>query len=128
MRANVRQGGDALIGIPESALGAAGVRRVGRLNDVRGTLPVCGDSVLEPRVIIWCTGFVPDYRWIDLPIFGEDGYPRHEHGVVSEAPGLFFVGLRFQHRLSSSLIGGVGDDAEFIAEQVTRRCDALVSA
>jgi putative flavoprotein involved in K+ transport len=128
MRANVRRGGDALIGIPESELVAGGVQRVGRLNAVRGTLPVCGDSVVEPRVIIWCTGFVPDYRWIDLPIFGEDGYPRHEHGVVSEAPGLFFVGLRFQHRLSSSLIGGVGDDAEFIAEQVRRRCDAVVSA
>ena len=81
------------------------------MNDVRGGLPVCDDTVLEPRVIVWCTGFTPDYRWIDLPIFGEDGYPRHERGVVTEAPGLFFVGLRFQHRLSSSLIGGVGDDA-----------------
>jgi putative flavoprotein involved in K+ transport len=126
MRAKVRRGGDALIGIPERELVAAGVVRVGRLKDVRGTLPVCGDTVVEPRVIVWCTGFAPDYSWIDLPIFGDDGYPRHEHGVVSEAPGLFFVGLRFQHRLSSSLIGGVGDDARFVAEQVAVRSEAFV--
>jgi len=43
-------------------------------------------------------------------------------------PGLYFIGLRFQHRLSSSLIGGVGADAVFIAEQAARRCDALVES
>jgi hypothetical protein len=30
--------------------------------------------------------------------------------------------------MSSSLIGGVGDDAAFVAEQVARRCEALVPA
>ena len=124
MRASSRSGGDALIGIPEREIAAAGIRRVGRLETERGGLPVCGDAVLEPAVIVWCTGFAPDYRWIDLPVFDDDGYPRHRRGVVDEAPGLFFLGLRFQHRLSSSLIGGVGDDARYIAEQVARRCEA----
>lgn len=121
-------GGDALIGIPERSIKAAGIARVGRLEGERGRLPVCGDAVLEPRVIVWCTGFAPDYSWIDLPVFNETGYPRHEQGVVSEAPGLFFVGLRFQHRVTSSLIGGVGADAAFIAEQVAQRSEALVPA
>jgi putative flavoprotein involved in K+ transport len=71
---------------------------------------------------------VPDYRWIDLPIFGTDGYPRHTRGVVSEAPGLFFLGLRFQHRLSSSLIGGVGQDAAHVASVVAQRSEALTMA
>ena len=110
--------GDALIGIPERTLRDAGVERVGRVGEVRDGLPVCGERAMEPTVVIWCTGFRPDYSWIDLPIFGTDGYPRHVRGVVADAPGLFFLGLRFQHRLNSSLIGGVGEDAAFIAARV----------
>ena len=113
--------GDPLVGIAERDLVGAGVTRVGRLTDVRAELPVCEGQVLQPRVVIWCTGFVPDYGWIDLPLTDERGDLRHERGVVPGAPGLFFVGLRFQHRLTSALIGGVGLDAEFIAEQVARR-------
>jgi putative flavoprotein involved in K+ transport len=124
LRAKSRNGGDALIGIPERELTHAGVTRVSRLSAQRGGLPVVGDQVLEPRVIVWCTGFAPDYRWIDLPVFGDDGYPRHERGVCVDAPGLYFLGLRFQHRLSSSLIGGVGSDAAWVAERIAARCDA----
>jgi putative flavoprotein involved in K+ transport len=123
MRAKIRSGGDALVGIPERELQETGIVRLGRLDDERGGLAVCGDEVLDPAVIIWCTGFAPDYSWIDLPIFGADGYPQHKRGVVSSAPGLYFLGLRFQHRLTSSLIGGVGEDAAFVAEHAARRYD-----
>ena len=128
LRRKATTGGDALIGIPERELAAAGICRVARLDTERGGLPVCDGKVLEPRVIIWCTGFAPDYRWIDVPIFDEAGYPRHERGVVGQVPGLFFVGLRFQHRLSSSLIGGVGADAAYVAERVAQRSEALLPA
>lgn len=127
MQRRARAGGDALIGIPEREIRNAGVIRVGRLDAERGGLPVCGGAVLDPRVIVWCTGFAPDYSWIDLPVFGSDGFPHHVRGVVPDAPGLFFVGLRFQHRMTSSLIGGVGDDAAFIADQVAQRCEAMVT-
>lgn len=127
MRANIRSSGDALIGIPERELRDAGVTRVGRLNDERDGLPVCGDQVVEPTVIVWCTGFAPDYQWIDLPVFEADGLPRHVRGVVQEAPGLFFLGLRFQHRLNSSLIGGAGQDAAYVAGLVAERSEALVT-
>jgi putative flavoprotein involved in K+ transport len=124
IRARATHGGDALIGIPERALTDAGVVRVGRLTEVRGGLPVCpGDrrgEVLQPRVVVWCTGFAPDYSWIDLPVLDERGAPRHRRGVATDAPGLYFVGLRFQHRMTSSLLGGVGADATFVAEQVAR--------
>lgn len=122
LRARAWRGGDARIGIPERALARAGIVRVARLTEARGGLPVCGDTVLEPRVVIWCTGFEPDYRWIDLPVAGDDGYPRHHRGAAVDAPGLYFVGLRFQTRLTSSLIAGVGDDAAFVAEEIARRC------
>jgi putative flavoprotein involved in K+ transport len=128
LRRKATTGGDALIGIPERELAAAGIRRVGRLEAERGGLPVCDGKVLEPCVIVWCTGFAPDYSWIELPIFDGTGSPRHERGVVSEAPGLFFVGLRFQHRMASSLIGGVGADAADIAERVAHRSEALLPA
>ncbi|HKG92279.1 MAG TPA: NAD(P)/FAD-dependent oxidoreductase [Gemmatimonadaceae bacterium] len=130
LRLRATRGGDALIGIPEREIGGAAITRVGRLTDERGGLPLVagGDTVLQPRVIVWCTGYTPDYSWIDLPVFDERGYPRHRRGVVAEAPGLFFVGLRFQHRLTSSLIGGVGADAEFIARQIECRTEAVVGA
>jgi putative flavoprotein involved in K+ transport len=127
MRRAAWSGGDALIGIPERALREAGVARVARVDNERHGLPVCGDLVVEPSVIVWCTGFSPDYGWIDLPVFGTDGFPRHERGVVADAPGLFFLGLRFQHRLNSSLIGGVGADAAFIASMVAQRSEALIA-
>lgn len=124
LRAKAARGGDALIGIPERELTTAGVTRVPRLTGERGGLPLCGDRVIEPRVIVWATGFVPDYRWIDLPAFDDAGYPRHENGASVDVPGLYFLGLRFQRRMSSSLIGGVGLDAAIVADQVAACCDA----
>jgi putative flavoprotein involved in K+ transport len=86
---------------------------------------VCDGEVLQPRVVIWSTGFMPDYAWIDLPILDAAGRVRHERGVATDHVGLYFVGLRFQYRVTSSLLGGVGDDAEYTAEQVARRCAIL---
>jgi putative flavoprotein involved in K+ transport len=68
--------------------------------------------------LVWATGFRPDFGWIELPIFGEDGYPRQHRGVVESAPGLYFLGLPFQHTFASAVIGGVGKDARYIAEHI----------
>jgi putative flavoprotein involved in K+ transport len=126
-RLRAQSGGDALIGIPERTLREAGVTRVERVDEVRAGLPRCGEAALQPSVVIWCTGFKPDYSWLTLPVLDEDGQPRHRRGVATDLPGLFFVGLRFQHRLRSSLLGGVGEDAAFVAELVSRRADALLA-
>jgi putative flavoprotein involved in K+ transport len=127
MRARAGSGGDSLIGIPERVIAESGVKRVGRLQSVRDGWPVCGDTVLQPRVLIWCTGYVSDYQWIDAPVFDERGVPRHQRGVATDAPGLYFLGLRFQHRMTSSLVGGVQHDAEFIASEVVRRTEAAMA-
>jgi putative flavoprotein involved in K+ transport len=63
------------------------------------------------RTIIWATGFRPDYSWLDLPVLDYKGNIRHDGGVVTEAPGLYVLGLPFLRRRKSSLIDGVGDDA-----------------
>ena len=116
--------GDPLVGIPARQLAEAGIRRVGRVSEARDGWPVVDGAIVQPAVVVWCTGFAADYRWIDAPVFDARGLPRHRRGVVAEAPGLFFLGLRFQHRLTSALVGGVGLDAAFIAERAAERASA----
>ena len=99
-----------------------GVERVPRVIGVRDGKPLLdGDRVLDVANVVWGTGFQVDFSWIDLPIFGEDGYPRHLRGVVEEEPGLYFVGLIFLHSLASQLMLGVRRDAKFVAEELMRR-------
>jgi putative flavoprotein involved in K+ transport len=74
-------------------------------------------SQVEVDAVIWATGYRPDYAWIDLPIFDSDGQLRHRRGVT-DVPGLYFLGLTWQHTRGSALIGWVEDDAEFIAERI----------
>jgi putative flavoprotein involved in K+ transport len=45
----------------------------------------------------------------------------HDRGVVATEPGLSFVGLPFLFALISSFVGGVGRDAEYIAEHIVTR-------
>jgi putative flavoprotein involved in K+ transport len=99
---------------------AAGIEKVPRTKDVRGGSPMLEDGqILDVSNVIWCTGFVPDYSWIDLPVVGENGYPTQTRGVVESQPGLYFMGLLFLSTLSSALVGGVGRDAEHIAAHLT---------
>jgi putative flavoprotein involved in K+ transport len=71
-------------------------------------------SELEVDAVIWATGYRPDYSWIDLPAFDSDGHLRHQRGVTV-IPGLYFLGLTWQHTRGSALLGWVKDDAKFIA-------------
>jgi putative flavoprotein involved in K+ transport len=54
-------------------------------------------------------------------VFGPDGEPQHDRGVVTNEPGLYFVGLHFLYALSSVMIHGVGRDAARIAGAVAAR-------
>lgn len=64
--------------------------------------------------IIWSTGFVPDYKWINIEgILDAKGFPLHKRGV-SPIQGLYYIGLPWQHQRGSALICGVGKDAEFL--------------
>jgi putative flavoprotein involved in K+ transport len=74
-------------------------------------------SEVEVDAVIWATGYLPDYSWIDLPIFDSDGRLRHRRGVT-DVPGLYFLGLTWQHTRGSALVGWVKDDAQFIAERI----------
>lgn len=117
-----RHRGIPLARVRRKVLASAGVERVPRTGGVRDGLPQLEDGrVLDVANVIWCTGFMPHFRWIELPILAEDGHPVHERGVVGSEPGLYFVGQVFQNSLSSVLIGGVGRDAKFIATHIASR-------
>ena len=68
--------------------------------------------------VIWATGFGADYRWIEVPVFNGRGYPTHRRGVTS-CPGLYFLGLPWQHTWGSGRLGGVARDAEYVLSQIT---------
>jgi putative flavoprotein involved in K+ transport len=100
----------------------AGVEWVGRTAGVKDGRPMLADGrTLDVRNVIWCTGYDRGLSWIDLPIFEEDGEPRHTSGLVEREPGLYFVGQHFQHAFSSTMIQGVGRDAARMVQAIKER-------
>ncbi len=65
--------------------------------------------------VVWATGYHFDQRWIDLPIFDEQGMPRHRGGV-SDAAGLYFLGLPWQQTMASATLVGPSIDGRRVAE------------
>jgi putative flavoprotein involved in K+ transport len=114
--------GAPLIRVKPKDLSAAGVERLPRIVGVRDGLPELEDGqVINAATVIWCTGFRPDFDWIDLPVFREEGVPATERGAVSAEPGLYLVGLDFLYAFNSENVGGVGRDAGHIARQIDSR-------
>lgn len=114
--------GDPLVRVKPTQLLRAGVQRVGKTVEIRDGAPVLEDGrVLDVTNVIWCTGFRHDLSWIDLPIFNDDGTPMHERGVVTNEPGLYFLGLPFQFALSSDVLPGAARDARYVVKQLAKR-------
>jgi putative flavoprotein involved in K+ transport len=111
-------GRDTLIGSTPRSIRRRGVRLHGRAVEAEGgTVRFAGGEQLRPDSVVWATGFRTDHSWIQVPVFGADGRVAHERGVT-RAPGLYFLGLSWQHTRGSALIGWVGDDAAFIADRI----------
>lgn len=69
------------------------------------------------RTIVWATGFRPDYSWLDVPILDRKGGIKHD-GVVTDAPGMYVIGLPVLRRRKSSFIHGSEDDARDITSHL----------
>ena len=70
--------------------------------------------------ILWATGFVQDFCWLNVDAFDDKGLPRHQRGVSVE-PGIYFLGLPWQSRRGSSFIWGVWHDAKHVADHIAQQ-------
>jgi putative flavoprotein involved in K+ transport len=113
---------DVLIGSSPRRIRRAGVRLTTRLTEVVGRRAVFADGTEhDVDAIVWATGYRSDYSWIDVAgVEQRNGHVVHARGVTA-APGVFFLGLPWQHTRGSALIGFVKDDAAFIARHVEAR-------
>ena len=80
-----------------------------------------GPRTLDLRqlsAVIWATGFRRSYPWLHVPgVLDRRGEIVQRRGVT-RAAGLYTLGLAYQYRRNSHFIGGVGQDAEMVAQAI----------
>lgn len=120
----IRRRGDAIIGRELRRLRNDGVIgwHIGRVVGGEGDRVHLDDGRTEQvSAVLWCTGFVPETGWIDVPgALDADGLPVHDRGA-SPVAGLHWMGLPWQTRVNSSIIDGVDRDARRTARRVRRQ-------
>jgi putative flavoprotein involved in K+ transport len=121
LRANMEQFTAPLGRVKPKDLDAAGVIRLPRTTAASAGKPVMEDGrLVDVANVVWCTGYRGAYEWVDFDVFDEKGQPVHDRGITAE-PGLYFIGLFFQTSAASSLVGGVGRDAAYVARHIAAR-------
>src|SRR5215210_9433006 len=115
------QDGETLVGSsPRAARRRHGIKLRGRAVAASGTeIRFADGSTLSPKAVIWATGFALDHSFVQAPVFDEKGRVEHRRGVTT-VPGLYFLGLPWQHTCGSALLGWVKDDAQYIASEIAR--------
>jgi putative flavoprotein involved in K+ transport len=100
-------------------------RRGWPVPEIEDPSPFDGDAptdldLSQMGVVIFCAGFRPDYtRWVRIPeAFDQEGFPLQRDGASLAAPRLYFLGVHFLRTRKSSLLCGVGEDAQVVAEQI----------
>jgi putative flavoprotein involved in K+ transport len=123
----VRLGGGPLLRHRrQDLLGAGVVWNEARTVGVRDGKPLLDDGqVLDVASVVWCTGYRPDYGWIELPVLDANGWPVLDRGAAVAAPGLYFLGVPFLSGITSMLVLGAGRDAETVVKQVAGRARRL---
>jgi len=123
MAPRVRLGGGPLLRYRRQELLAAGVElRSARLVGARDGRPLLADdSVHDVGTVVWCTGFRPDFSWVEPATLDGQGWPVQERGLAAGAPGIYFLGIPFLFGFTSMLVLGADRDAGFVADAVVRR-------
>jgi putative flavoprotein involved in K+ transport len=67
--------------------------------------------------VIWTSGYRPDYGWVKFQVFDDMGFPVQTDGAT-KVPGLYFMGVHWMRKGKSSILYGVGEDAEVVARQI----------
>jgi putative flavoprotein involved in K+ transport len=130
LRAKILEGhGDMLIRVKPEQIDAAGVERVARIAGVVDGRPKTeDDTILDVANVIWCTGFVPDFDWIDLPGLDSSHRLASDRGRVDGQPGLYVIGQEFEYSFASHLIGGAGPDAQQVVKDIATRASTVRKA
>jgi putative flavoprotein involved in K+ transport len=114
----VQSRGEFVIGTSRRKLRGAGVTFRPRLVDADGhTVRFADGSTLDVGVVVWATGYRTDYSWISIPGVVREGRVAHRRGIT-DLPGLYFLGLSWQHTRGSALLGFLDDDASHIADHI----------
>jgi putative flavoprotein involved in K+ transport len=71
--------------------------------------------------VVWATGYRRSYGWLRLHGVLDAAGELVQRQGATPLPGLFVLGLPFQHRLKSHFIGGVGTDAAEVARAIVAR-------
>ncbi len=67
--------------------------------------------------VIWTSGYRPDYGWVKFPVFDGMGFPQQVDGCTT-VPGLYFMGVHWMRKNKSSILYGVGEDAEVVSRHI----------
>lgn len=122
------RGRDTLIGSSARGARRRGIEVHGRTSAAAGATVAFADGTrVSVRTVIWATGFGLDYSWIHAPIFDGGGRVTHERGITP-SPGLYFLGLPWQHTRGSALLGWVKHDAAHIANAIEALRTSRVAA
>ncbi|MGF1469011.1 MAG: flavin-containing monooxygenase [Sandaracinaceae bacterium] len=70
------------------------------------------------RSVIWATGYRRRYWWLHVPVLDERGEIR-QRGGVTEAPGLYTLGIEMMRTRGSHSLDGVGADASAIVAHLS---------
>ena len=110
---------DVVIGGGLRELRRHGVAVRPRVTDASGrTITFEGGESVDYDGVVWATGFRIDHSWIEVPeVKDERDQVRHVRGVTG-SPGLYLLGMTWQHTRTSALLGWVGDDAAFLADRI----------
>jgi len=87
------------------------------------TVTFADGTASEFDAVVWATGFEAHHAWIDVRgVHDEQGRILQQRGVTP-SPGLYMLGLTWQHTRTSALLGWVGSDASYLADQIATQTD-----
>jgi len=87
------------------------------------TVTFADGTASEYDAVVWATGFTANHSWIAVPgVHDEHGHIQHQRGITP-SPGLYMLGLTWQHTRTSALLGWVSSDASYLADRIAKQTD-----
>jgi putative flavoprotein involved in K+ transport len=99
-----------------------GVRILPYLTKVKGDIAhFANEYSTQIDVVIWATGYQDNSDWVTMPdAKDKNGNFVHNEGI-SPVENLYLIGRSWQRTRGSSLITGVGNDAEILGRQLQKK-------